>query len=331
MKLSDNLYYLRKRDKITQEELADKLNVSRQAVSKWETGEAYPDTDKLIAISDMFGVTIDELVKGDLSQGAQALSDPPAAVSEPKGEKTSEIGYDDHMRKFARNTALGVFLMLLGVALCVLMTGISTTLTGSIAMLLEILGIVAMLLCFAGAVFAFVLSGLKHERFKKEHPVVVSDYSKAEKKRFSNRFTPVAACLASAIMVDVIFLVVFNFLIDRGVITTNMTIAKSCVVATFLFVLGLIIGGLVFFGIQKSKFDLSEYDGETGKYIDKHESRHSKITSAVNGVIMMSATVLFFVLGFIWHLWHPGWIVFPIGGILCGIISTITTATDKEE
>ena len=54
MSFSENLQYLRKRDRITQEELADKIGVSRQSVSKWETGEAYPETDKLIVLCDMF-------------------------------------------------------------------------------------------------------------------------------------------------------------------------------------------------------------------------------------------------------------------------------------
>lgn len=48
MKFSDKLQKLRKENNITQEGLADKLNVSRQAVSKWESGTGYPDTEKLI-------------------------------------------------------------------------------------------------------------------------------------------------------------------------------------------------------------------------------------------------------------------------------------------
>ena len=63
----DNLYNLRKAKGISQEELAEMLGVSRQAVSKWERNEAYPDTENLIAISKLFGVTIDGLINsGDL-------------------------------------------------------------------------------------------------------------------------------------------------------------------------------------------------------------------------------------------------------------------------
>lgn len=63
--LPNNLYELRRRASLSQEEFAEKLGVSRQAVSKWERGEAYPDTENLIVISEMFGVTIDELLRSE--------------------------------------------------------------------------------------------------------------------------------------------------------------------------------------------------------------------------------------------------------------------------
>ena len=62
MKFSDKLQKIRKENNITQEGLADKLNVSRQAVSKWESGIAYPDTEKLILISKIFNISLDELI-----------------------------------------------------------------------------------------------------------------------------------------------------------------------------------------------------------------------------------------------------------------------------
>lgn len=65
MEFSEKLQKLRKEKNITQEGLADKLNVSRQAVSKWESGLAYPDTEKLIQISKIFEVSLDELINDD--------------------------------------------------------------------------------------------------------------------------------------------------------------------------------------------------------------------------------------------------------------------------
>ncbi len=65
MLFSEKLKKLRKDNNLTQEELADKINVSRQAITKWESGDGIPDIDNLKQISILFNVTIDELVKED--------------------------------------------------------------------------------------------------------------------------------------------------------------------------------------------------------------------------------------------------------------------------
>ena len=66
MEFNEKLQKIRKEHNITQESLADKLNVSRQAVSKWESGTAYPDTEKLIQISKLFGISLDELINDNI-------------------------------------------------------------------------------------------------------------------------------------------------------------------------------------------------------------------------------------------------------------------------
>ena len=67
----DNVADLRKKAGISQEEFADKLKVSRQAVSKWERNEAYPDTENLIAIAKFFDVTIDDLIHKNLTDNSE--------------------------------------------------------------------------------------------------------------------------------------------------------------------------------------------------------------------------------------------------------------------
>jgi len=62
MKLSEKIYYCRKRSGLSQEELAERLGVSRQSVSKWETGAALPEIDKLASLAAVFGVTTDWLL-----------------------------------------------------------------------------------------------------------------------------------------------------------------------------------------------------------------------------------------------------------------------------
>ena len=75
MKLGTNLQYLRKiNGNMTQEKLAERMNVSRQTVSRWETGEAYPELDKLMELSRIFSCTLDALLKEDLMPNTDHFS-----------------------------------------------------------------------------------------------------------------------------------------------------------------------------------------------------------------------------------------------------------------
>jgi len=65
MKLGNQLKKLRKKHNMFQEDLSKRLNVSRQAVYKWESNKGYPDIENLIELSDIFNVTIDEIIRSD--------------------------------------------------------------------------------------------------------------------------------------------------------------------------------------------------------------------------------------------------------------------------
>lgn len=65
MKLQENLIRLRKQKGFSQEELAYQLGISRQSVSKWESGSSIPELERLIEMSELYGVSLDELVKGE--------------------------------------------------------------------------------------------------------------------------------------------------------------------------------------------------------------------------------------------------------------------------
>lgn len=96
--MQNNLIKLRKEKGLSQEELADKLAVSRQAISKWERGESLPDTDNLIRLAKLYGVSIDEIVGikdsgEDAATVEKSAAASPAYASEEKsesGESTSE-------------------------------------------------------------------------------------------------------------------------------------------------------------------------------------------------------------------------------------------------
>ena len=68
MSFSENLKSIRKEKQLTQENLAELLNVSRQAISKWESGQGYPEIDKLVKLSDLFEISLDELIREPSNQ-----------------------------------------------------------------------------------------------------------------------------------------------------------------------------------------------------------------------------------------------------------------------
>lgn len=115
MQLGETIYRLRTRRGMSQGDLADALDVSRQSVSKWETCSATPDLDKLVKMSSLFGVTLDELVKGEA----------PAAEPQPQAQPEPQVIYVERAeppmprRKIAGFALFG--LAILTVLLCAIL------------------------------------------------------------------------------------------------------------------------------------------------------------------------------------------------------------------
>ena len=107
MKLGETISRLRAENGLSQEALAQRLGVSRQSVSKWETGASVPDLEKLMGLSELFGVSLDQLVQGREAAGGPApTTEPvPAAATLP----------DRNGRKLA-----GLVLLCTGIVLAVL-------------------------------------------------------------------------------------------------------------------------------------------------------------------------------------------------------------------
>lgn len=83
MKLNEKILYYRKAVRLSQEELAARVGVSRQSVSKWELGESIPEVDKLLSLARTFGVTTDELLSEDEPVPAQEKTPPDGAAPAP--------------------------------------------------------------------------------------------------------------------------------------------------------------------------------------------------------------------------------------------------------
>ena len=92
IEVANRLLQYRKKMGISQEELAARIGVSRQAVSKWERAEAAPDTDNLIELSKVYGVTLDEMLKGS-DEAAPADAQTAADTAEPEAPAEDETAY----------------------------------------------------------------------------------------------------------------------------------------------------------------------------------------------------------------------------------------------
>lgn len=104
MAIGNRLYNLRKEKNISQEELANALDVSRQTISKWETGESTPDFNKICPLCEYFGITSDELLSGK--------------------QNIVEAKKEDKKAKFARNLAISVGLYIFSLVAIILLSAL---------------------------------------------------------------------------------------------------------------------------------------------------------------------------------------------------------------
>lgn len=107
LEIATRLVELRKANKLSQEALAEKLGISRQAVSKWERAEASPDTDNLIALAKLYHVSLDELLKineeeetdrampADTREAGESITEQAAGSSREGGQEGTGVGEDD--------------------------------------------------------------------------------------------------------------------------------------------------------------------------------------------------------------------------------------------
>lgn len=153
MTLGEKIALLRGQNKMSQGDLAEKLEVSRQSVSKWETGASVPELDKLIMMSKLFNITLDELVQTDVIPENTANNTEPQTtyiVREKQQNLRQTVGFI--------LLSVGLFACVLGLALSplVLAFGVCLTVYGVICLAVKKhIGIVC---CWVSAVILIVLA-----------------------------------------------------------------------------------------------------------------------------------------------------------------------------
>jgi len=297
------LYTLRKEKGWTQTELADKLGMTNQAVSKWETGDSYPETLQLLKLSELFGITVDDLLKGKKSD---SITEPSAvsAPSEPKNVKPKSWS-----KTFALLMSAGMFLLFSGVILCVI-----TSVVFEDNAKLSLAGVIAMLILIALGV-AFFIVGVIYDKFY--FLDVPNGNHKTKVARFSFSIASgVTLCIFAAAAFTSI-----AFFTEKSAGTIAFLVIGFLLITTAVIL-------FIFSGMTWTAYT-EELKTANLKLPEEHE--HPKGLSRFAGVIMMSCTAIYLVLGFVFKLWHPGWVVFPVGGILCGILGAIDKAENEKK
>lgn len=176
MILADKIAELRKKNGWSQEELAGQLGVSRQSVSKWESASSIPDLDKILKMSEIFGVSTDYLLKDSNEPEEEALT-PAAPVTAPDPGSDNDIRtvsleeancFMDIVQDMAAKIAAGVSICILSPILLLLLAGLSDEEGGHVLpeTLAVAVGFTALLVMVAGAVALFIWYMRKTERFE---------------------------------------------------------------------------------------------------------------------------------------------------------------------
>lgn len=297
MGFSENLQNLRKINQLSQEQLAEQLEVSRQAVSKWESGNGYPEIDKIIMICDLFSCNMDELLRGDIH------------FVENDERAAFEI-YDKMQNKFSKCISLGVSIILLGVTILLYCGDLDEM--NPINESYGVIGVVLLLTCVLIAVAIFIASGIQENQLKEKYPVITNFYKRETIDAFEKNYMMAMVTGVSLILFGVISLV---FLYGMRVVRDNSTLP----VVILMFLVTIAVGIFIYFGIQKDKYDIDKYNKINSKDFKKNE----KIVDKICGILMLVATIIFLISGLVFQMWKINWIVYPIGGILCGIVSII--------
>lgn len=285
MSLAENLQYLRAREGVTQEQLAERLDVSRQSISKWESAASYPEMDTLLKLCDMFQVDMDTLLRG--------------SVENSLSEDTA--GYDRFMTLYARKIAGGVSAIVGSVALWSFLSALGLS---------EMLGTAMLLLVIAAAAVVFIASGMEEEHFRKKHPVIPDFYTEPQKERFHRRYIWYIAGGVGAILLGVVMMVLaFTVLPEREPY-------ESYIGAAFLAVVACAVYFLIYGGMLEDKYNIAKYNRQNNP-TPEDKSRRRRATTACS-VIMILATAVFLFAGLAYYKWNWAAIIYPVGGVLCG-------------
>ena len=329
MILADKIIELRKKNGWSQEELAEKLGVSRQSISKWEGAQAIPDLDRIITMSQIFGVSTDMLLKDDMEISAAMPQD--ADMGEPAARVVTVEEASDYLAFKAwssRRTAIGVMLCILSPVLLVFLSGASETGFISISDAAAAgIGVPMILVLVGIAVAIFITTYLRGERFRyiEEEPIDtaygVSGIAKDRKERFRGAFTTqltigIVLCVIAAMPITAAS--IFHYSNNSDMIVIFAVCALLVMVAIGVL---LIVRSCIIWGGYKALLEEGDYT--------RAEKAESKRDGVIAGAYWLVITAAYLAISFLGS-WDRSWIIWPIAGVLFAVVISIARALRKR-
>ena len=327
MILADKIILLRKKSGWSQEELAEKLNVSRQSISKWEGAQSVPGMDKILQLSEIFGVSTDYLLKDSIELEEYVEQESKSEESSMRYVSMEEANsYLDLTQNIAHKMALGVAMCIMSPAIIITLSNLylldqfsfSENQSQAIALTLFFITI-------ASAVVIFISIGMKFKDFEylKTEPIeteygvsgMVKSKMKAYKETYSKyNIIGVTLCILSVLPV------ILSSFADKDLTDVIGVIGTLFMVAVGVFM-------LVTVGTIWSSFNVLLQEGE---YSVEGKAK-SKVVGSIAGIYWLLTTALYLFISFYYGAWDKSWMIWPVAGVLFGAVAAIANLVIKSK
>lgn len=329
MILADKIIEERKCNAWSQEQLAEKLEVSRQSVSKWESAQSIPDINRIIQMAAIFGVSTDYLLKDDYPKEESGKLVESHDEQGPKRFVTLSEAQDylNQVQVDSPKVALASSLSVLSpIALLALSGMAENKLMGLSEGIAGAIGIGVLFIFVAIAVSIFISSDNHLKKFDYlEKEAIDTEYGveglvRKLQNEFDSRHQRQIVIGVILCILGVIPLVMFSFLTQDDLIIILMVCLLLSIVsiAVNLFVKNSMIASSYQKLLEEGDFSLAK-------------KKSSILISRVASIYWLSATVIYLGWSFITNSWGMTWIIWPIAGILFVIVMTITKIVIKAE
>lgn len=326
MIFADKLILLRKKAGWSQEELAEQMNVTRQSVSKWEGAQSVPDLDKMIRLSELFGVSTDYLLKDEIEEAEyiNASNDMPSLKRVSMEEANAFLSVKSRTAKII---AYAAFLCILSPIALLILSAISESRTGILNEDVAVgIGMIALIVFVAIAAAMFISSGrktapfsyLEKEKFETEYGVsgMVKE-RKAEYKDLHTKNNIAGTCLCTTALVPLFVGAIIDADNDLFLIT--------------MLSLSFLIAGVGVICFIKTGIIWASYEKllQEGEYSKENKEKPS-IVATVYTAYWVIATAVYLGYSLSSNNWGQSWVIWVVAGVMFPAIVAITNAFDKK-